>query len=272
LRTSEERDAWKIPGLAMVVPAAALLLLLFWAASKIFRDMSIGGWLIALVGIVLLIVLASGFRSFAPNDSRVILFLGWYLGTIRDPGFWWTVPFVHTPLVSLRVRNFTSETLKVNDSRGNPIGIAAVVGWCVTDTAKALFDVFNFVDFVETQAESALRGLASHYPYDSHDEDQLSLLGNPGVISSALTEELEERLAGAGVEVIETRLTHLAYSPEIAQAMLRRQQAEAIIAARQRIVEGAVGMVRMALDELEKQGVVALDDAKRADMVNNLLV
>jgi len=224
-----------------------------------------------LAGIVLLVSLG-GFFTVAPNEGKVLQFFGRYVGTVRDAGPRWTNPFYSKRGVSLRVRNFESSKLKVNDLDGNPIEIAAVVVWQVVDTAEALFQVNDYEDFVHIQSESALRAMATSYPYDSHDTGALSLRSHGKEISDHLQREIQERLASAGVSVIEARITHLAFAPEIAQAMLQRQQASAIIAARTRIVEGAVSMVEMALDQLQKRGVVNLDEERKAAMVSNLLV
>jgi len=224
-----------------------------------------------LVGIVLLICLG-GFFTVAPNEGKVLQFFGRYVGTVRDAGPRWANPFYSKRGVSLRVRNFESSKLKVNDLDGNPIEIAAVVVWQVVDTAEALFQVNDYEDFVHIQSESALRAMATSYPYDSHDTGALSLRSHGKEISDHLQKEIQERLASAGVKVVEARITHLAFAPEIAQAMLQRQQASAIIAARTRIVEGAVSMVQMALDQLKSRGVVNLDEERKAAMVSNLLV
>jgi len=224
-----------------------------------------------LIGIMLLICLG-GFFTVAPNEGKVLQFFGRYVGTVRDAGPRWTNPFYSKRGVSLRVRNFESSKLKVNDLDGNPIEIAAVVVWQVVDTAEALFQVNDYEDFVHIQSESALRAMATSYPYDSHDSGALSLRSHGKEISDNLQKEIQERLAKAGVDVVEARITHLAFAPEIAQAMLQRQQASAIIAARTRIVEGAVTMVQMALDQLKSRGVVDLDEERKAAMVSNLLV
>jgi regulator of protease activity HflC (stomatin/prohibitin superfamily) len=230
-------------------------------------------YLLPFIGMALLIFLSlPGFFIVQPNEARVMVFLGRYVGTVRDSGFWWTNPFTVKKHVSLRIHNFNSERLKVNDLQGNPIEIAAVVVWRVVDSAKALFDVENYQGFVAIQSETAIRSLASQYPYDAHVEGIASLRGNPKEISENLGHHLHPRLEIAGVEVSEARISHLAYAPEIAQAMLRRQQAEAIVAARQKIVEGAVGMVEGALKMLKEQNVIELDEDKKAAMVNNLLV
>ena len=213
-----------------------------------------------------------GFYVVQPNEARVLVFFGRYIGTVRESGFWFSNPFAIKKHVSLRIRNFNSERLKVNDLQGNPIEIAAVIVWRVVDSAKALFDVENYEGFVAIQSETAIRTMTSHYPYDAHVEGQASLRGNPGEVSDALRAQVEARLEVAGVEILEARISHLAYAPEIAQAMLRRQQAEAIVAARQKIVEGAVGMVESALKMLSEQKIIELDGERRAAMVNNLLV
>jgi regulator of protease activity HflC (stomatin/prohibitin superfamily) len=207
-----------------------------------------------------------------PNEARVLVLFGKYIGSVHDAGFQWGNPFAAKKHVSLRIRNFNSERIKVNDSHGNPIEIAAVVVWRVVDSARALFDVENYEQFVSIQSETAIRALASEYPYDAQDEQRTSLRGNPQEIAENLKGQLEARLEVVGVEVIESRISHLAYAAEIAQLMLRRQQAQAIIAARQKIVEGAVGMVEMALKMLSDQKIVELDQDKKATMVNNLLV
>lgn len=213
-----------------------------------------------------------GFFVVQPNEGRVLVLFGKYIGSVREAGFWWANPFAVKRHISLRIRNFNSDKIKVNDKQGNPIEIAAVVVWRVVDTARALFDVEDFEEFVGIQGETAIRGLASEYPYDSQTEDQLSLRGNPQVIAEHLKSEVQTRLQIAGVEVTESRISHLAYAPEIAQAMLRRQQAQAIVDARKKIVEGAVGMVDDALRLLSEQKIVELDEEKKATMVNNLMV
>jgi len=214
-----------------------------------------------------------GFIVLPPNEASVLLLFGRYIGTIKSEGFWWANPFYTKRKISLRLRNLNGEKLKVNDNSGNPIEIAAVVVWKVEDTFAACFEVDDYNDYVTTQSESAIRHLASAYPYDSwEDEAAISLRAHIDEVSEALEKELQERLQKAGVRVLEARLSHLAYAPEIAEAMLKRQQASAIISARQKIVEGAVGMVRMALDLLSAEKVVDLDDERRATMVSNLLV
>lgn len=215
---------------------------------------------------------AAGFFTLQPNVSAVLLLFGAYKGTVREPGFRWANPLYQKLKVSLRARNLNGEKLKVNDKRGNPVEIAVVVVWRVADTAQACFDVEDYKQYVEVQSESAVRHLATKYPYDTAQEDELSLRGSIDEVSAALREELSERLRSAGVVVDDARISHLAYAPEIAGAMLRRQQAEAIVAARQRIVDGAVGMVEMALSQLQEHQTVALDEERKAAMVSNLLV
>ena len=224
-----------------------------------------------IITLVLLVCLA-GFFMVHPNQARVLTLFGTYVGSARETGLRWANPFYAKKAVSLRVRNFDCEPLKVNDSSGNPIEIAAVVVWKVVDSAEAIFEVDDFISFVEIQSEAALRNLATSYPYESHSDDEIALRSSPQQIAEQLKMEVQDRLEKAGVEVIEARISHLAYAPEIASAMLKRQQAQAIVAARRQIVDGAVGMVKMALDELRKQDVIELDDERKAAMVSNLLV
>ena len=214
----------------------------------------------------------AGLTVVSPNVAKVVLLFGHYQGSIKAPGFRWVNPLTLRRTVSLKVRNFESSKLKVNDNIGNPIEIAAIVVWRVIETAEAVFEVDDYEHFVHVQTESAVRVLATSFPYDAHEEGQLSLRGSADEVSHRLREEIHARLAKAGVEVIEARISHLAYAPEIANAMLRRQQATAIIAARQKIVEGAVGMVEMALELLSAKHVVELDEERKASMVSNLLV
>ncbi len=230
-----------------------------------------------LIVIGLLVTIAAfvcwfGFFMVNPKEARVMQLFGKYAGTIHDSGLRWANPFYTKMRVSLRVRNFESSKLKVNDKNGNPIEIAAVIVWEVSDTAEAVFQVDDYEDFVSIQSESALRNLATSYAYDHHEDNDISLRSDPAIISAALKDEVQERLEKAGVTVIESRISHLAYAPEIANAMLRRQQAMAIIAARRTIVEGAVGMVEMALTKLEERDIVELDAERKAAMVSNLLV
>ncbi|MBA9083612.1 regulator of protease activity HflC (stomatin/prohibitin superfamily) [Fontibacillus solani] len=228
--------------------------------------------LIGIAAGVIALILLTGLTVVQPNQSSVITFFGRYLGVIRKSGFYLSIPFSSRKKVSLRVRNFNSAKLKVNDVSGNPIEIAAVIVFSVVDSAKALFEVDEYETFVEIQSETALRHVASKYPYDQPEISGFSLRGNTEEIALELTEELQKRLAIAGVKVTESRLTHLAYSTEIASAMLQRQQAEAIIAAREKLVDGAVTMVQMAIERLQTNNVVELDDERKAAMINNLLV
>ena len=231
------------------------------------------GWIIsALVALAVQMVLAAGLFVVNPNEAKVLQLFGKYVGTARQPGLRFANPFFTKRRVSMRVRNFESARLKVNDLDGNPIEIAAVVVWRVVDTAEAIFEVDDYENYVHVQSESALRNMVTSYPYDVHDDAQLSLRGHTQAIADHLRKEIQERLSKAGVEVIEARISHLAYASEIAAAMLQRQQAGAIIAARQRIVDGAVGMVEMALDRLARNNVVELDEERKAAMVSNLLV
>ena len=220
----------------------------------------------------LIIFLLAGLFVVNPNEGRVLLLFGRYKGTVRDQGLRWANPLLTKRRISLRVRNFETEHSKVNDTEGNPIEMASVVVWKVVDTAEASFEVDDYVNYVHVQSESALRNLATLYPYDTHEEGTLSLRGNTDEIAGQLKTEIQSRLHKAGVEVLEARITHLAYAPEIASAMLQRQQAGAIIAARMLIVEGAVGMVEMALEKLSSQHIVDLDEERKANMVSNLLV
>ncbi|SPF44921.1 Membrane protease [Candidatus Sulfopaludibacter sp. SbA4] len=257
---------WMLFFLVAVAIASATLLI---GAIPAEQGVAIVLWLL-----VLIVALAclGGLTVVNPNQARVIQLAGRYKGSIKEQGFWWVNPLTTRRKVSLRIRNFESSKLKVNDQDGNPIEIAAVVVWKVVDTADAIFQVDDYEHFVHVQSEAALRNLATRYPYDSHREGDTSLRMSVLDIAHQLRDEIQERLAKAGVEVIEARITHLAYAAEIAGAMLRRQQASAIIAARQKIVEGAVGMVEMALDQLSAKKVVALDEERKASMVSNLLV
>lgn len=261
---SHEREVKAISGWPMLALFIAILLAAIWAISA----------QIVWLGVTLFVVaflIPAGWVAIEPNGSSVLLLAGSYRGTIKESGFKWTNPFYTKRKVSLRIRTLNVEKLKVNDLAGNPVEIGAIVVWRVNDTYDASFEVDNYVQYVTLQSETALRHLASSYPYDAEDE-HASLRRNAEEVGTALQRELQERLSRAGVEVMEARLSHLAYSPEIAGAMLRRQQAAAIIAARQRIVEGAVGMVEMALDRLEEYKKLPLDDERKAAMVSNLLV
>lgn len=244
-------------------------------AYAIFRAavaISIPGIIGFAVASVVVAICWAGLFMVHPNEAKVLQLFGKYVGTAHDPGLKWANPFYAKTPVSTRVRNFESGKLKVNDSRGSPIEIAAVVVWKVFDTAEALFEVDDYEEFVQIQSESALRNLSTTYPYEPHEGEGTALRSHPAEIAQALRKEIQDRLEQAGVTVIEARISHLAYSPEIANAMLRRQQASAIIAARKQLVAGAVGMVEMALDELKKGDIVELDEERKAAMVSNLLV
>jgi regulator of protease activity HflC (stomatin/prohibitin superfamily) len=228
---------------------------------------------ISVILFVVLMIMLGGFIMIQPNEAAVMLLFGKYAGSLKTEGFRWVNPFYTKNKISLRLRTLNGEVMKVNDKSGNPIEISSVVVWKVADTYDAKFEVDNYIRYVATQSESALRHLASYYPYDNWDDDStITLRGNIDEVSEALEQELKDRLAKAGVVVEEARLNHLAYAPEVAEAMLKRQQAAAIVSARQKIVEGAVGMVHMALDQLKKDNIVELDDERKATMVSNLLV
>ena len=271
-----ERNAIALPGLLMVVVIVAMLGLAAFLAITGFgvEDNPVSpGRLVAGVLIATAAGIAgTGFVVIQPNQSAVVTFLGTYLGTVHTSGFTWTWPLTVRRIVSLRVQNFDSQILKVNDAVGNPVEVAAVIVWRVVDTAKAVFDVENYEEFVKIQTETAVRHMASMYPYDSYEDGVPSLRANADAVTDSLHRELQDHLKTAGVEVLGTQLRRLAYAPEIAADMLRRQQAEAVVAARSRIVEGAVGMVDMALEMLSRKNIVQLDEEKKAAMVSNLLV
>ena len=233
---------------------------------------SVPGIITAVIASIVVLIMWAGLFMIHPNEAKVLQLFGKYVGTAHEPGLKWANPFFQKTAVSTRVRNFESGKLKVNDSNGSPIEIAAVVVWKVVDTAEALFEVDDYEEFVQIQSESALRNLSTTFPYEPHEGEGLALRSNPIEIAQALRDEIQDRLETAGVTVIEARISHLAYAPEIANAMLRRQQASAIIAARRQIVRGAVGMVEMALDELRQNQVIELDEERKAAMVSNLLV
>jgi regulator of protease activity HflC (stomatin/prohibitin superfamily) len=270
----KEREALSISGWPILVVNIGLFAAAAWAFVVAFTGTSINEALIV-IGVVLTLaggVVASGFTEVQPNIARVIIFVGRYAGTVRRTGFVWTVPLTTKPSYSLRVRNFESETLKVNDAIGSPIEVAAVVVWRVIDTAQAAFEVDDYEGFVKIQTETAVRHMASEYPYDVYEEGQISLRAHADEVMGVLLAELRDQLAPAGVEVDRVQLRRLAYAPEIAADMLRRQQAEAVVAARRRIVDGAVGMVEHALERLSEKGIVSLDEERKAAMVSNLLV
>lgn len=232
------------------------------------------GVLVALgiIGGIVLLFMLGGIFTVNPNEAKVLVLFGRYVGSVREPGMYWVNPFYKRSSVSLRIRNFESQKLKVNDHDGNPIEIAAIIVWKVVDSAEATFEVENYNDYVRVQSESALRTLATMHPYDAHEAGQLSLRANLAEVAEQLKQEIQERVSKAGVNVSEARISHLAYSPEIAAAMLRRQQASAIIAARTKIVEGAVSMVEMALQHLTERSIVEMDQERKANMVSNLMV
>jgi regulator of protease activity HflC (stomatin/prohibitin superfamily) len=262
-------SGWIVAPLLLVALATLIWTAITWVDN---------GWPGGFAGVAviaafpLLILLTKGFFIVNPNDARVLLLFGAYAGSVKHEGFHWANPLLSGKRLSLRVRNFESSKIKVNDHDGNPIEIAAVVVWRVVETAEASFEVDDYEHYVKVQSEAAVRNLSTQYPYDSHLEGERSLRGNTAEIAEQLKTEVQERLSTAGVSVLEARINHLAYSPEIAAAMLQRQQAGAIIAARQRIVEGAVGMVEMALEMLSHRSIVELDNERKAAMVSNLLV
>jgi regulator of protease activity HflC (stomatin/prohibitin superfamily) len=269
---SHERE---IRGLSGWTVAVLLVIVLLGACVSIVlaaREAMVWGVLLSSAVLALDCACFAGLTVVNPNEAKVVTLFGVYKGSIKTPGFWWVNPLTTRRRLSLRVRNFESGKLKVNDHDGNPIEIAAVIVWRIVETFEAVFNVDDYEHFVHVQTEAAVRILATTYAYDSHEDGQLSLRSSVGEITDRLRHEVHERLAKAGIDVIEARISHLAYAPEIAGAMLRRQQATAVIAARQKIVEGAVGMVEMALDEISRKGVVKLDEERKAAMVSNLLV
>lgn len=270
LRSSAERPASTASGYAMLLIVLLALLTVIFSATQIGQ----GLWapLALVAGVIVLVFVSCGFYLLQPNQAAAILLFGDYQGTDRATGLRWAWPWLIKKKVSVRIHNITSERLKVNDLRGNPIEIASNVVWRVADTAQALFDVDDYREFVHIQIESAVRAIGSRYPYDDFTHEEMTLRGNAEHVSEELRVELQERVEMAGVHIDECRLTHLAYAQEIAQAMLRRQQAEAVVAARKTLVEGAVGMVEMALEQLSEKNVVELDDERRAAMVSNLMV
>ena len=257
-----ERPAWAITGWAGVVVAAACI-----AAAVLLAG---SAWIIA--PIVIGSLVATSLVIVQPGQTKVVRFFGSYVGTMRRTGLWWIVPLADRRSLSIRVRNFETNHLKVNDADGNPVEIAAIVVWQVADTARAVYAVDDYDNFVRVQAESALRHVATTHPYDDPAGDATSLRGSVDLVAAELAQEVAQRVTIAGVEIVEVRISHLAYSPEIAQAMLRRQQANAVVAARARIVEGSVGMVEMALARLDEHGIVELDEERKAAMVSNLMV
>jgi len=267
-----ESAARSSSGMLMLLLLPVLIILsVWWLVYGVQHGIALQVLGAAFATVVLSISLG-GFFVVEPNQSTVLMLFGNYRGSERRPGLWWANPFMSKKRVTMRVRNFESSKLKVNDHDGNPIEIGAVVVWRVVDSAEAIFQVDNYDNFVHVQTEAALRNLATGHPYDAHNDGQMSLRGNTADVAELLKGEVQARLEKAGVEVLEARISHLAYAPEIASAMLRRQQASAVIAARSKIVEGAVSMVQMALEELSKRSVVQLDEERKAAMVSNLLV
>ena len=267
-----ERERLAASGLLMLAVLIGLLLLTGYALAESARARTVVGVVACVLALAAEAVALAGVFVVNPNEGQVLQLFGAYRGTVKTPGLRWANPFFTKRRISQRVRNFESARLKVNDTDGNPIEIAAVVVWKVVDTAEACFEVDDYENYVKVQSEAAVRNLATRYPYDAHDEEQVSLRGSTAGVAKDLKHEIQERLAKAGVEVVEARISHLAYAAEIAGAMLRRQQAGAIIAARQKIVEGAVGMVDMALERLSASKLVQLDEERKAAMVSNLLV
>ena len=267
-----ERSYNGLPGLPVVFVLLLLFAGLLWMLVMNIREESVPEVITAAIGLGVTLFMSAGLFMVNPNEGKVLQLFGEYKGTAKEQGLRWANPFLAKRKVSLRVRNFESSHLKVNDIDGNPIEIAAVVVWKVFETAEAVFEVDDYEHYVKVQSEAALRNLATSYAYDAHDDANVSLRGHTGAVADHLKREIGDRLVKAGVEVIEARISHLAYAPEIAAAMLQRQQAGAIIAARQKIVEGAVGMVEMALDMLSQKSIITLDEDRKAAMVSNLLV
>ncbi|HEY9383214.1 MAG TPA: SPFH domain-containing protein [Gemmatimonadales bacterium] len=261
-----------LPGLPLFLLYIVALGLNFWLFMRVMPAGEVGPIAVTVGAFVLLMLVPPGFLVVQPNESKVLTLFGRYYGTVKEAGLWWANPFTVKKRLTLRTRNFETAKLKVNDANSNPIEIGAIVVWRVVDTAEAMFEVDDYENYVRVQSESAVRALASSYPYDSHSTGEPALSSHTDVVAANLMTQLGERLAKAGVEVKEARISHLAYSPEIAQAMLQRQQASAIIAARYKIVEGAVGMVENALEMLAQKNILHLDDERKAAMVSNLLV
>jgi hypothetical protein len=262
----KEKKGFSVNGFGMFL---SLLLITVFIISQVIAHHANVLFFIAIASVIFIL---PGFFMVQPNQAKVMTFFGNYVGSVKSNGLRWTIPFFMRKNISLRVRNFESNQMKVNDNHGNPIEIATVVVWSVDDTAEATFEVDDYISFVNIQSESALRNMAISYPYDQHDGDEIALRSHPKEVSEALKCEIQDRLGQAGVKVHEARISHLAYAPEIANAMLQRQQASAIIAARRLIVDGAVGMVEMALTQLSKKSIVELDEERKAVMVSNLLV
>ena len=260
-----ERLAWAITGWLVVLVIAGCIVGAYFLANSSFKG-------VIAAPIVVGTVILGSLTIVQPGQTRVVRFFGRYVGTLRRTGLWWVLPLSDRRNVSIRVRNFETNHLKVNDADGNPVDIAAIVVWQVADTSRALYAVDDYLNFVRVQAEAALRHVATTHPYDNPADDGLSLRGSTDIVAGELAVEMAERVAIAGVEIVEVRISHLAYASEIAQAMLRRQQANAVVAARSRIVDGAVGMVEMALERLAERNIVELDEERKAAMVSNLMV
>jgi regulator of protease activity HflC (stomatin/prohibitin superfamily) len=267
-----EKVAPTLPGLPMVLVVLIGIGLDAWLFVRAIQTQNGRSVVVAVAVMLALIIAMPGFAIVMPGEAKVITFFGSYTGTVNRPGLWWLNPLTLKKRISLRVRNFETARLKVNDATGNPIEIGAIVVWKVVDTAEAMFEVDDYENYVKVQSESAVRGLASSYPYDAHATGERALSSHMNEIAADLLTHVQDRLLKAGVSVLEARIAHLAYAPEIAQAMLQRQQASAIVAARFRIVEGAVGMVENALEMLSQRNILTLDDERKAAMVSNLLV
>ena len=268
-RENEYRTSAGLPSLIIMILIALAAIAGFIKSGSVQMP---AGVIVSLLVLIIDFIMMGGLFIVNPGDAKALILFGSYKGTVKTPGFWFANPFLNKRKISLRIRNFETQKLKVNDNRANPIEIAAIVVWKVVETAEALFEVDDYQKYVAVQSESAIRAVAQAYPYDSHAENEQALSTHTAEVSKSMQQAIEERLAKAGVEVIEARISHLAYAQEIAQAMLRRQQATAVIAARFKIVEGAVGMVENALELLSKKGIVHLDEERKAQMVSNLLV
>jgi hypothetical protein len=267
-----EKPIRPLPGLATLLVLLVVVGLTIWLFAGAAETENMFRILLSAGIFAVASILLGGFLIVQPNDARVLTLFGRYTGTVKDAGFWWVNPFTKKQKISLKTRNFETAKLKVNDSHGNPIEIGAIVVWRVVDTAEAMFEVDDYENYVRVQSESAVRGLASSYPYDAHYSGEAALVSHASEVAANLMQQVQDRLAKAGVQVQEARIAHLAYAQEIAHAMLQRQQAGAIIAARYKIVEGAVGMVENALELLAQKNILHLDDERKAAMVSNLLV
>src|SRR5437867_10993875 len=267
-----EKVVRPLPGLPLVLLYLAALAVCGWFFLHAIQSQEMLRILLSTACFVLLMLVPPGFLIVQPNEAKVLILFGRYYGSVKEAGFWWVNPFTSKKRISLRVRNFETAKLKVNDANSNPIEIGAIVVWRVVDAAEAMFEVDDYENYMKVQSESAVRAMASSYPYDAHTTGEAALSSHTAEVAANLMQQLSDRLAKAGVEVREARISHLAYAPEIAQAMLQRQQASAIVAARYKIVEGAVGMVENALEMLAQKNILHLDDERKAAMVSNLLV